>query len=113
MGAPERRDVRHVERDDPQPRLAIERVELEDVRDDGPQRAAVHAPVGEEQVVPRLRHQPRFVRHRPRTVVRHAQDGVVEVVLPDIHANDQRTPLLRRWTMSITRPPAHRIMAQL
>jgi hypothetical protein len=65
------------------PCLAVEQVELERVRHERAQLRRPDRPVGEQQVMPRLRHHPRLVGHGPGTMCDVVHDRAVEVVLHD------------------------------
>ena len=78
-----RRDIRHMERHDAEPRLRVVEVELKTGRDERAECRHVERPVREEQVVPGLRHDPRRIGHRPRPVPGDLQNPVVEIVLQE------------------------------
>ena len=78
-GHPARADVRHVERDDADPRAPIAYVELEYRRDQAPQSLSVHGPMRKQQIGPGLRHHPGARRHRPRAMCHTFDAAPVEV----------------------------------
>src|SRR5690606_17258300 len=63
--AAERRAL-DLERHDAEPRLALEQVELEPLRDPRAEERRIDLPMEERQVAPGLPRDPRLVRHRPR-----------------------------------------------
>src|SRR5262245_28759607 len=84
---PPRRHVGHIERDDPDPRAAVEPIERQLRRDAGAQRIEIHGPVREQQVVPGLCHDPRAPRQGPRPMAGLAEAMRVEIArLPDHRA---------------------------
>ena len=68
-------DARHAEGDDPEPGLPIEQVQLHSGRQTRPQQLRVHRPVGEQQVVPDLGHDPRAFRPRQNPARRMMDRG--------------------------------------
>src|SRR6266850_392465 len=76
-----RGDVRHVERHDSKPCFPVIQLELERTGKHRREPDFVDGPVGEEQVVPGLRHDPRASRHRPRPMLDLLDGAVIEVVV--------------------------------
>jgi hypothetical protein len=74
-------DVGHAERHDANPRFAVEFVEGECRGNLRAQQVGRYAPVRKQQVVPRLRHHPGAVRHRPGPVRDLVQDSGAEIVI--------------------------------
>lgn len=64
--------------DDSHPGLIVEEIEVKRGRNRSAQFGHIDAPVREEQVMPRLRHQPRPSGYRPWPMSRVVDDGVVE-----------------------------------
>src|SRR5207249_4144002 len=61
-------DVRHPERHHSDPRLAVREIERQTCGQPAAQQLRVHRPVRKQQIVPALRHQPRRLRYRPRSM---------------------------------------------
>ncbi len=67
-------DARHPKRHNPDPRLPVERVNLDIRRNHPPQRRRVDWPVRKKQIMPDHLHPPRQRRQRPGTMVDHSQE---------------------------------------
>jgi hypothetical protein len=75
-----RRHVRHVKRNDAEPRRPVEQIKRKVGRNLTTEGFSINRPMREEQVVPGLCHDPRAVRHWPGPMRDLFQDRAIEVV---------------------------------
>src|SRR5439155_11613672 len=89
-------EPRDLERCDPEPGAAVVLLDLERVGKVTAQGRSIHAPVGEEQLVPGLRHHPGIARQRPRPMVGLLERGGLPERRPNEVESYDHEPMIGR-----------------